>query len=113
MVTAAENPSIAFQQMISGGIVNSRTVALKMAELLIESLYGPEELQRQAPLSVSETPENWIIEGAYNSDRKEEGFGKVSITIKKRDAQVIDLKREFISFPPPDVREIIKKSQKQ
>ncbi len=112
MANATESPSMAFQQILSGGVINNRDVALEVARAIIKSLYGMDELAKQEPLYTSETKDEWIVYGSFNKDRREEGLGQISINIKKRDAQIVDIKWDVVVFTPRDIQEIINRNSK-
>ena len=101
------NPSVVWQQVIRGGLVNNADTARKIAEIFIVDLYGAGELTRQEPLKVSDGGETWVIEGSYNSDRRTEGVGAVRIVLEKKDCQVKEAYRAEIIHPPPAVQKII------
>ena len=96
-----------FQEM-QGGVVNNTEIAIGIAELVIENVYGEDEVKRQRPFEAFDETDRWRIEGSYNRDRKIEGHGPIEIWIRKRDAKIIDLVSHAIMEVPEEVREIIR-----
>jgi len=76
---------------LKGGVLGSADVARSFAELVLEFTQSPDELKRQRPLTVEDRGETWFILGSWNRDKTQEGFGPFQMTVKKRDAQVLDL----------------------
>jgi hypothetical protein len=93
--------------MLKGGIVNDADTALKLAELVIASAYGAEEVEQQRPLTATDQADRWLIEGSLNKDRKVEGRGAVKVLIRKSDCRVLDLAVPIVMFPHPDAKKYL------
>lgn len=74
-----------------GGVIPTTEAARKFAELVLECTQDQEELKLQLPLTVEDQGETWLIQGSRNRDKSQEGPGPFHLTVKKRDAQVIDV----------------------
>lgn len=94
-----------FQEM-QGGVVNNTKIAIGIAELVIENVYGVDEVTRQKSFEAFDETDRWRIAGSYNRDRKIEGHGPIEIWIRKRDAKIIDVVSHAIMEVPKEVREI-------
>ncbi|WP_231739369.1 NTF2 fold immunity protein [Novosphingobium sp. FSW06-99] len=89
-------PRLEIQQLLFGGIVKNKNLALRLGEAIISDIYGNDELKLQRPFSVSEDNGIWTIVGSKNAGEGREGEGCVIIKIARDDARVIDIKRLFI-----------------
>jgi hypothetical protein len=78
-------------EWLKGGVIDSPEVARRFGELVLENFWGEEELALQRPLTVEDQGDTWFVQGSRNRDRSQEGTGAFHATIKKRDAQVLDL----------------------
>jgi hypothetical protein len=107
--SAEDKTTMLLHSALNRGVVNNADLALKIAELLVANAYGPEQLERQRPLSVEEQDDAWVVTGNYNKDRKIEGWGPARVAIKKRDAQITDLEVPYILPVPPEAGEIIER----
>lgn len=89
----------------SGCQLASRAIAVALAEMVIKDFYGEEEFEAQQPLSVSETPDRWIIEGSRPYDLEAPRShhqlvdGKVTIEILKRNCRIVKLIRTAAFAP--------------
>jgi hypothetical protein len=63
-------------------------VALKMAELILNSVYGKDEIQRQKPFSIKDTGDSWIISGSLP---KNSLGGVANIEIDKRTGTITNV----------------------
>jgi hypothetical protein len=78
-------------ELMRGGVLGSADVAQRFAELVLEYTQDAEMLEQQKPLVVEDCGETWFVLGSWNRDGKQPGFGAFRMTVKKRDAQVLDL----------------------
>lgn len=78
-------------ELLKGGVLGDADVAKRFAELVLEFTQGGEELERQRPLTVEDRGDTWFVLGNWNRDQTQQGFGPFQMTVKKRDAQVLDL----------------------
>ena len=78
-------------EFMRGGVLGNADIARRFAELVLEYTQDPGMLEQQKPLLVEDRGETWYILGSWNRDRKTPGFGPFQMTVKKRDAQVLDL----------------------
>lgn len=72
----------------------TREVAVGLAELLLKSSYGADELEIQRPLIAKDGGDRWIIEGSRRfgqakTDRDDVDFGKIEIVIAKSDCRIL------------------------
>lgn len=84
----------------------TREIAILLAEELIKLDFGKDELDRQRPLIIGETPDRWTIEGSRRPEipsvRDNRAIdGKVEMEIRKIDCQVLKFSRQGILAPPP------------
>lgn len=78
-----------------GGVINSADLAIRMAELILEGMEGPDSVARSRPFSVEDTGEIWHVWGCPESAHEEED-GRVapwSVRISKFNAAVTWLGR--------------------
>lgn len=99
-------------KMIRGGIVFSRDLAQKLAEVLCEAHYGERQLARQKPLSVTDKDTYWRVEGNWNRDGKLDGPGAFFVSIDKYDGRVTDFGQLYPYRAHPSVVPIIKQHLK-
>src|SRR5579883_1058047 len=99
-------------KMTRGGIVFSSDLAQKVAELLCEAHYGPQELARQKPLSVTDKETYWRVEGSWNRDGKVEGPGAFFVSIDKYDGRATDFGQSLPYRAHPSVVPTIKQHLK-
>jgi hypothetical protein len=78
-------------EFMKGGVLGSADVARRFAELILEYTQDAEMLEQQRPLTVEDRGDTWFILGSWNRDKVQPGFGPFQMTVKKRDAQVLDL----------------------
>jgi len=78
-------------EWLKGGVINNPDVARRFGELVLENFWGEQELALQRPLTVEDQGDTWFVQGSRNRDRSQDGTGAFHMTIKKRDAQVLDL----------------------
>lgn len=90
-----------------GGLITKQDSALALAELIIASAYGAEELDRQMPLSVADEDDRWLVAGSFNQDRQCDQSGPVTLSIRKSNAAVIDIRLPFFMCVPADVQDVI------
>ncbi len=69
-------------------------VARKLAELLVKANYGQDELKRQAPFSVVDGGDKWVISGSrkFGEFPDRQGYidyGPMHIEIAKKDCQIL------------------------
>jgi hypothetical protein len=71
----------------------SQAIALKMASMLIEEVYGADELKAQSPLEITDSGEVWVIKGSTSpDDNRVEGDlvrGPMEIQIVKANCRVV------------------------
>lgn len=97
--------------MARGGIIHDPATALRIGEILLREHYDEEELLRQRPLQVFDEGDQWRIEGSWNRDRLQEGWGAFHLVLWKYDGRVIDLNVPMILHSPEWVKERIRKSK--
>lgn len=78
-------------EWLKGGVINGPEIVRRFSELVLENFWGEEELALQRPLTIEDQGDTWFVQGSRNRDRSQEGTGAFHVTIKKRDAQVLDL----------------------
>ncbi len=100
-------------QEMQGGIVNHSNIAISMAELVIASVYGNNEVQLQRPLLAYDETDRWLVVGSYNRARDIEGHGPIKVWIRKRDAKVIDLISPVVLKMDPEARKIVQQELKR
>ena len=98
-----DNATMLFIQMTHGGVVFSAEVAIKIAEVLCETHYGQEELDRQKPFTAEDKDTFWRVEGSYNRDPKVDGLAWFFVSIDKHNARVTDLGLSMNMTPSPKV----------
>jgi hypothetical protein len=76
---------------MNGGIISTPELAVKVGEALCETHYGPQELERQKPLSAVDKGNYWRVEGSWNRGGKIDGPGAFFLSIQKRDGLITDL----------------------
>jgi hypothetical protein len=88
---------------IGGGELASREIAVRLAEIIIESICGEGEFAAQHPLKITETPATWVIEGSkpYDYSQAEDQLilGRVTIEIEKANCRVLQFSR-YADFAP-------------
>ncbi len=55
-----------------GGVVNSAALAIRMAELILEGMEGPESVARSRPFSAEDTGKIWHVRGCPESAQEDE-----------------------------------------
>ena len=78
-------------ELLKGGVLGSADVARRFAELVLEYTQDREMLERQQPLTVEDRGDTWLIRGSHKPQSGQPGFGPFKMTVRKRDAQVLDL----------------------
>ena len=78
-------------EFMRSGVLGNADIARRFAELVLEYTQDPEMLEQQKPLEVEDRGDTWLILGSWNRQGKMPGFGPFRMTVKKRDAQVLDL----------------------
>ena len=99
--------ALMMNEMLKGGLITNPESALALAEVIISSAYGDEELDRQLPLIVTDEDDRWHVTSNFNQDRQCDQSGPVSLLIRKTNAAVIDISLPFIMCVPPDVQDLI------
>ncbi len=74
---------------IRGGVVGKPELAIKLAELYIESAYDKDALSRQLPLIVIDEGDCWLIQGSAKYAPLE--GGPAIVRIVKEDGRVLNL----------------------
>jgi hypothetical protein len=69
----------------SAGFVPTANVATRIAEAVLNEIYGEEQIQRQLPLRATLRGETWVIVGTLAPGRL---GGTAHIEISKRDGQI-------------------------
>jgi hypothetical protein len=95
------------QEVLHGGIINRSDIAIRVARILLESMYGKAKAERQDPLVAADKGDHWVVRGSYNLDRKLEGPGPFVISILKKDCRVIDAYAESVMHVDPRLRSVI------
>ncbi len=108
MASEKKSEFLYYQEILRGGVINNQQVAVKMAELVVESLYSNDEAERQKPFQARDLGDRWLVEGSHNKDKKIEGHGPVKMWIRKRDAKVIDFFLPEIMKISPEARDVLK-----
>jgi hypothetical protein len=82
-------------------IIVNDAVAIKIAELLCDALYG--DLPRQRPLTATDKGSSWRVEGSRNRDGTEEGPAQFFLSIDKSDGRVTGVGETMRLNPHPSV----------
>jgi hypothetical protein len=95
-----DEPSDDISLVIQGIQFGSRTIALTMAEMICDEVYGVGEAQAQAPFEVTEAPDRWIIVGSRSYDDPSSSVGQilegpVEIEILKANCRVVKCVRKL------------------
>jgi NTF2 fold immunity protein len=92
----AEDESMMFLRMDRLELV-SGDLAVHLSEMLIERIYGRDELAQQTPLQLTEKPETWLVKGSRQyDDSVADGdlvYGRTEIEIVKANCHVIRFTR--------------------
>ena len=92
-----EGPSMIMRRA-GGEELASREIALSLASMIIERVYGEGELAAQLPIQVTELPGSWLVEGSkdYDYSNPEEDYlvlGRITLEIAKANCQVLQFSR--------------------
>ena len=110
-MNADEEYSVLLQDIARGGIVNNPTTALKISEILIQDIYGEDELLIQRPLKIEDQGDRWLVLGRPDATKETEGCGPVRVIISKRDGRIIDVIKSAPLKPASELRDIIRKKR--
>jgi hypothetical protein len=83
----------------------SKLIALTLAEMIFKDEFGEEDFKTQLPLSITEKPDRWIVEGSRSYEHPHEPpftqirSGPAVIEILKRNCQVVNLSKFAIIIP--------------
>jgi hypothetical protein len=102
--------SLSIQKMFFGDIVRNADMALRVARVLAEGLWGINDLAEQEPLTVQPDGDCWRVLGARKPEG-EEGHGPIVIVLRKADCQVVSIRRTYFYAPAPEVRDILAKAK--
>lgn len=86
-------------------------LAIKVAELLCDALYG--DLARQKPLSATDNGTYWRVEGNWNRDGTMEGFAEFFLSIAKSDGRITDIGEAMRIAPHPSIAALFNGSDAQ
>lgn len=99
--------ALMMNDLLKGGLITRPESALALAEVIIASAYGADELDRQMPLAVADGEDRWHVAGSFNQGLQCDQSGPVTLWIRKSNAAVIDIDLPFMMCVPPDVQEMI------
>lgn len=86
----------------------SRETALEFAKMLLADRFGAEEVQLQAPLTIHEENDTWIIRGSREPDWRDGRpigilrHGKAEVVISQFDGRILKLTVDA-PLPPIDI----------
>jgi hypothetical protein len=83
MRDATDRPSVVLHGF-DGGIVNNPDIALRLAQIILESVIGPERLALCSPLRVQDRDERWAVISSHISSSRD-----CRIDIRKLDAAIV------------------------
>lgn len=95
-------------EWFKGGVIVNAEIARKFAELVLEYTQDKEELELQTPLTVEDQGDAWLIQGSRNRDKSQEGPGPFHMTVKKRDAQLVDVGIPWVVKLAPEDQEYLR-----
>ena len=110
-MSSDEEYSVLLHDITRGGIVNNPTTALKISEILIEDIYGEDELLMQRPFKVEDKGDRWLIIGTPDRSKEIEGPGPARVIINKKDGRIIDIIGTVPIKPAPELRDIMNKNR--
>ena len=90
-------------------VLDTAEIAEKFAAVLAEQ--ASDKTVRQAPFTVTDRGDTWLVRGSYNADRAVEGRGPFQLEVRKRDAAVIDMFSEAVIHTPPEVIEALRRKK--
>jgi hypothetical protein len=102
MVDAPLKGQLWLLSVMRGGLVSNPDTALKLAEILMAEIQGPDITEGQRPFVVSDGNDRWIVEGKV-ANPAEAWRGAPRIEIGKQDARVLDVRLPVLRFIAPDL----------
>ncbi|HTM82239.1 NTF2 fold immunity protein [Asticcacaulis sp.] len=88
-LTFAPHHSLAHTYKPPGGYVQSADVAIAIAEVILESIYGEKQIKSEKPLTATLTKEGiWVVKGTLKKNHK---GGVAEIWISKEDGTIVNV----------------------
>jgi hypothetical protein len=89
MTDIGETAQIGFATMLMGPLLNSEEMAQTFAALILQRLYGGDELaKQQQPLRVTDKGEAWVVMGSYQEPGMPPDTGAWYLRVRKSDCRV-------------------------
>jgi len=104
MADIGETAQIGFATMLMGPLLNNEEIARAFATLILQRLYGGDELAKQQPLRVTDKGEFWIVMGSYQEPGMPLDTGAWYLRVRKSDCRV----EEFGHYERRELSENIK-----
>ncbi len=104
MTGIGETAQIGFATMLMGPLLNNEEMARTFAALILQRLYGGDELAKQQPLRVTDKGEAWVVTGSYQEPGMTPETGAWYFRIRKSDCRV----EEFGHYEPRELPENVK-----
>jgi hypothetical protein len=104
MTDTRESTQIGLATMLMGPLLNNEEMARTFAALILQRLYGGDELAKQQPLRVTDKGEVWVVMGSYREPGMPPDTGAWYLRIRKSDCRV----EEFGHYAPLEVSEEVK-----
>jgi hypothetical protein len=104
MTNIGETAQIGFAAMLMGPLLNNEEMARTFAVLILQRLYGGDELAKQQPLRVTDKGGFWIVMGSYQEPGMPPDTGAWYLRVRKSDCRV----EEFGHNEPRELPEEVK-----
>lgn len=88
MTDTQESVQICFATALSGPLLKDDEIAQAFAALILQRLYGTDELAKQQPLRVTDQGESWLVKGSYQEPGMLSDTGAWFIEVRKSDCRV-------------------------
>lgn len=89
---------------VLGPLLNNEEIARTFATLILQRLYGSDELAKQQPLRVTNQGESWLVMRSYQEPGMLPDTGAWFICVRKSDCRV----EKFGHYAPLDVSDEVK-----
>lgn len=83
LVSAAERPSY----VPKGGFVPDEKTAVRIAEAVLDPIYGEQQIAKEKPLSATLDGDTWTVQGHLPQDSNRGGVAVVELS--KRDGRIL------------------------